>query len=76
MLPHAAVGVRGVDVAAPNPAAHLPQRRKLRQVDRLRIVDEDNVRLEVQPRGVLPVDLVVQVEIAFFSETGRPCKPL
>ena len=52
------------------------RRREVRQVDRLRIVDEDDVGLQVQPLGVFPVDFVVQVEIALLSATGRPCKAL
>ena len=30
-------------------------------------MDEDDVRLQVQPLGVLPVDLVVEVEIALLQ---------
>ena len=51
-------------MAAPDPARHLPRRRELRQVDRLRVVYENDVRLQVQPLGVLPIDLVVQIEVA------------
>ena len=54
-----------------------PGGRELRQVDRLRIVHEDDVRLQVQPLGILPIHLVVQIEVALpQSDTGRPCKPL
>ena len=67
VLPDGAVRVRSVDVAAPNPAAHLPRRREMRQVDRLRIVHENDVGLQVQPLGILPIDLVVQIEIALFE---------
>ena len=72
-----AIRVRGVDVAAPYPAAHLSRRRELRQVDRLRIVHEDDVRLQVQPLGVLPIDLIVQIEIALSAATpAAPAMPL
>ena len=57
--------MRGVDMAAPNPAPHLAGRREVRKIDRLRIVYENDVRLQIQPCGVLAIDLVVQIEVAF-----------
>ena len=54
-------------MAAPNPAPHLAGRREVRQIDRLRIVYEYDVRLQIQPRGVLAIDLVVQIEVAFLE---------
>ena len=69
VFPDGAIRTRGVDVASPNPAGHLSRRRELRQVDRLRVVHEDDVRLQVQPLGVFPIDLVVQIEVALSAAT-------
>ncbi len=51
-------------MAPPDPPLDLARRREGRQIDRLRVVDEDDVRFEVEPLGVLAVHFVVQVEVA------------
>ncbi len=51
-------------MAAPDPSPHLAGRREVRQIHRLRIVYENDVGLQIQPRGVLAIDLVVQLEVA------------
>ena len=68
--PYGPIGPGGVDVAAPDPAAYFFLRCEGWQKNRLRIVHENNVRLQVQPRGIFLVDLHVQIKVAGRSATG------
>ncbi len=66
------MGLRGVNVAAPNPPLHLSLGRVGGQEDRLRIVHDDDVARQVQAFGILLVHLVVQLEVAGPQRDRQP----
>lgn len=59
-------------MAAPNPSSHLAGRREVRKIDRLRIMYENDIRLQIQPCSVFAIDLVMQIEVAFLERYRQP----
>ncbi len=58
-------------MAAPDPAADPAFRCEVGQVNRLRIMNKNDVRFQIESLRVLLVDLVVQVEVGVPKEDGQ-----